>query len=81
MSLYTIKNKGKDTIDERRKENAERDDDKKRSYRVSDMIYVIFKLYHLRNDAMSFVDNALLADTYLCILHVIFYIILFSFDI
>ena len=54
-----MERKGKDTTDERRKENAKRDDDEERSYRVSDMIYVIFKLYHPRNDAMSFVDNAL----------------------
>ena len=60
MSLYTIERKGKDTTDERRKENAKRDDDKERSYRSRNMIYVIFKLYHLPNGAMSFVDNALI---------------------
>ena len=45
MSLYTRERKGKDTIDERRKENAKRDYDKEKSYRVNDMIDVIFKLY------------------------------------
>jgi len=60
MSLYTRERKGKDTIDNIRKENAKRDDDKEKSYCLRDMIDVIFKLYRPRNDAMSFVDNALI---------------------
>jgi hypothetical protein len=45
MSLYTRERKGKDTIDETRKENAKRDDDKEKPYRLRDVIDVIFKLY------------------------------------
>ena len=66
--IYDGERRGEDTIDERRKENAKREDDKERSYRVSNMIYVIFKLYHPRNDALLFVGNALVGTHFSTVL-------------